>query len=185
MEYSFHCMNSMAPTGITTVLSRFLEEVEAPPVILCIGSDLAIGDCLGPVTGTLLKRRLGGHGIVYGTLKAPVTAKEVKYVGEFLKKTHPTSKLIAIDAALGEESEIGLIKLSQSALRPGSGANKRLGKIGDVSIIGVVAQKSNFPYSALNLTRLSPVYSMAETIARGIEGFLLNQLTKWDGGQAL
>ena len=164
-------MNSMAPTGITTVLSRLLGEAAAPPVILCIGSDLAIGDCLGPVTGTLLKRRLGGHGIVYGTLRAPVTAKEVNYVGEFLKKTHPDSKLIAIDAALGEESEIGLVKVSEAPLRPGSGANKRLGRVGDISLLGIVARKSDFSYSLLNLTRLNMVYTMSETISAALTAY--------------
>ncbi len=173
MEYSFHCMNSMASTGAMMALKELVGRCDFPPVVLCIGSDLAIGDCLGPLTGTLLKRRIKGC-FVYGSLSAPVTAKEVKYIGEFVKKTHPKSKIIAIDAALGAESEIGLIKISDNPLRPGAGANKRLGRIGDISIIGVVGRKTNFPYSTLNLTRLSPVYYMADVTARATADFLLS-----------
>lgn len=172
MNFAFHCCNLMSRMGITTALSRLIKETDAPPVILCIGSDLAIGDSLGPITGTLLKRKsnkIGGY--VYGTLKASVTAKEIKYVREFLKKTHPGSPVIAIDAALGENSEIGLIKISNEALRPGSGAKKQLGKIGDLSILGIVADKRNFSYETLNLTRLGLVYNMAETISAAVYEF--------------
>lgn len=165
MEYAFHFYNTMAETGLMMALSRFLGEQEAPPVVVCIGSDLAVGDSLGPIVGTLLKRRGEFKGYVYGTLKSPVTAKEVKYVGEFLRKTHPKSKIIAVDAAVGEDGDVGLVKVTDSALRPGSGANKRLGKIGDVSILGIVAKKSAFSYSLLNLTRLNMVYSMSEIVA--------------------
>lgn len=165
MEYSFHFYNSMAETGLMLALEKTLGKLQAPPVILCIGSDLAVGDSLGPVTGTLLRRYGSDCGFVYGTLQSPVTAKEVKYVNAFLRKTHPNSKIIAVDAAVGEESEVGLLKVISGALRPGSGANKRLGKVGDVSILGIVARKSAFSYSLLNLTRLNMVYSMAETVA--------------------
>ncbi len=149
-------------------LSRFLGTQETPPVVLCIGSDLAIGDSLGPITGTLLRQNAAFSGFVYGTLKTPVTAKEVKYLESFLRKTHPKSKIIAVDAAVGEQSDLGLLKVFDSPLRPGSGANKRLGKVGDVSVLGIVARKSSFSYSALNLTRLNMIYSMAEVVSSAI-----------------
>lgn len=172
MEYTFHFYNSLAETGALMALNGLLGDLTAPPVILCIGSDLAIGDSLGPVTGTLVRKRLKGSGAyVYGTLKNPVTAKEVKYINDFLRKTHPNAPVIAIDAAVGDDSDIGLIKVAGGALKPGSGANKRLGKVGDVSILGIVAGKSTFSYSVLNLTRLNLVYAMAEAISDAILSF--------------
>ena len=158
MEYAFHFYNSLAETGTLMALNGMLGTLSAPPVILCIGSDLAIGDSLGPVTGSLIRKKLGTAGaFVYGTIKNPFTAREIKYVNDFLKKTHPGSKIIAVDAAVGEESDVGLIKISKSALKPGSGANKRLGKVGDLSILGIVARKTAFSYSLLNLTRLNMI----------------------------
>lgn len=176
MEFAFHFYNSLAETGIMMALSRCMGELEAPPVVLCIGSDLAVGDSLGPITGTLLKTR-ALRGYVYGTLKNPVTAKEVKYVESFLRKTHPNSKIIAVDAAVGEDSDVGLIKVIPRPLCPGSGANKRLGKVGDVSLLGIVARKSAFSYSLLNLTRLNMVYSMAEIAAGALSSFSMRMET--------
>ncbi len=175
MDYAFHFYNALAETGVMMALNRCLGELTAPPVILCIGSDLAVGDSLGPVTGTMLRSRGELFGYVYGTLKNPVTAKEVKYVDGFLRKTHPESKIIAVDAAVGEECDVGLIKVIDAPLKPGSGANKRLGRVGDVSVLGVVAKKSAFAYSLMNLTRLNVVYSMAEIITGAISSFTLQR----------
>ena len=67
---------------------------------------------------------------------------------------------------------MGLIKISDSALKPGSGANKRLGKVGDLSILGIVARKTAFSYSLLNLTRLNMIYSMSEIISGALVSFI-------------
>ena len=45
------------------------------PVIVCIGTDAVVGDCLGPLVGSLLKERLKGKTYVFGTVESPVTAK--------------------------------------------------------------------------------------------------------------
>ena len=175
MEYSFHVFNTMADIGMSLALDKLLESEKRPPVVVCIGSDLAIGDSLGPIVGTLLEKELKSQAYVYGTLRHPVTAKEMKYMGEFLRQTHPKSKIIAVDAAVGDESEIGLMKISDTPLKPGSGANKRLGSIGDVSILGIIAKKSAFSYAQLNLTRLNTVYSMAVTVSKAIANYLSDQ----------
>ena len=57
MEFAFHYYNSMADTGLMMALTRMLGELTAPPVVLCIGSDLAVGDSLGPVSGTLIRQK--------------------------------------------------------------------------------------------------------------------------------
>lgn len=178
MEYSFHFYNGMAETGILTALNRLTVNFKAAPVVICIGSDLAIGDSLGPVVGTMLKRK-GFSGSLYGTLNNPVTAKEVKYLNNFIAATHPDAPIIAIDAAVGEDSDVGLVKVSDGALKPGAGANKRLGTVGDVSILGIVAGKTAFTYSVLNLTRLSLVYGMAESISDAISSFFFKDSSQF------
>ena len=55
MQRAFHYQNGMAETGILLSLQKSIGNGR-PPVILCIGSDLAVGDSLGPVTGTMLNR---------------------------------------------------------------------------------------------------------------------------------
>ncbi len=146
------------------------------PVVVCIGSDLAIGDSLGPIVGSMLKYKTQGLPLfLYGTLPSPVTAKEVPYLRDFLKETHENTPIIAVDAAIGERGDVGLIKLSNRPLFPGAGANKKLGSVGDISVMGIVAEKSLSNFGLLNTTRLNMVYSMAEIISDGLATLLYNQ----------
>lgn len=177
MEYSFNVYNSLAAGGEVLALKKILPEIKGTPVIVCVGSDLSVGDSLGPVTGTKLKEKLKGLNVyVYGTLAKPITAHEVKYTAQFIEKTHPDSTVIAIDAAVGCAGDIGLIKLAKRSLKPGSGANKRLNKVGDVSVLGIVAEKTLFNYSLFSSTRLNIVYKMAEIISEGIANFIIDTL---------
>ena len=177
MDYSFNLYNSLAPNGICIALKKIVNLESCAPVFLCIGSDLSVGDSLGPVTGTKLKNMLAGlNCYVYGTLAKPITAHEVKYMNEFLKSTHPGSPIIAIDAAVGNAGDIGLIKVAKHGLKPGSGANKKLAKVGDVSIMGIVAEQSMFNYSLFSATRLNIIYKMSEIISEGIANYILQSL---------
>lgn len=193
MNFSFHVYNKFAADGATLSISRLLTHLSeqkekakakdsafsAPPVIVCVGSDLVIGDSLGPIAGTLLKQKTQGlNYFLYGTLSSPVTAKEIPYICKFLKETHKNSPIIAIDAAVGNAGDIGLIRFLDEPLQPGAGANKNLAEIGDVSVLGIVAEKSAANYSLLNTTRLRLVYSMAEIISDGLANFLWNRLDK-------
>ncbi len=178
MEYTFNFFNKLASTGIVIALETLLKNHQKP-VILCIGSDLAIGDSLGPICGSLIQEKLCGDVFVYGTLNKTITAKEIRYMQDFLRKTHPNQPIIAIDAAVGDAGDIGLIKLSNSGIRPGLGANKKFERIGDIGIMGIVAEKSLFNYSLLNLTRLNLVWSMSSIISDSIITYLMsNSLQK-------
>ena len=193
MDFAFHLFNKQCADGLTLGLHRLLltqaekrnttgagtERTDDTPVVVCIGSDLAIGDSLGPITGSMLKFKTQGLGVfLYGTLAAPVTAKEIKYMRTFLKETHAGSQIIAIDAAVGSEGDIGLIKISDTPLMPGAGANKQLGALGDLSIMGVVAEKSIANYGLLNTTRLNLVYTMSEIISDGIASLLWERCSR-------
>ncbi len=177
MDYSFNLYNALAPEGICLALKKMLAANNANPVILCIGSDLSVGDSLGPVTGTKLKEKLKNlNCYIYGTLAKPITAHEVKYMNEFLRQTHPSSPIIAVDAAVGLAGDIGLIRLAKGAIKPGSGANKKLAKVGDISVMGIVAEHSVFNYSLFSATRLNIIYKMAEIISEGICSYILENI---------
>ena len=174
-EYTFNLYNTLAPNGTLLALRKIIPYGENMPVILCIGSDLSVGDSLGPMCGTKIKDKLRGlNCFVYGTLARPITAHEVKYMNEFMKSTHPGSPVIAIDAAVGSSGDIGLIKLSRGGLRPGSGANKSLARVGDASI----AEKTLFNFSILTATRLNIVYRMAEIMSEGVSTFLMDYMRR-------
>jgi putative sporulation protein YyaC len=194
VEYAFHIFNKLATDGTAMAVDKLLildekrkmkgagmrspsiseqNTQEKPPVIVCIGSDLAIGDSLGPLVGSMLKFKTQGLGLfLYGTLSAPVTAKEIRYMRTFLKETHKDSQVIAVDAAVGDEGDIGLIKIHDVPMMPGAGANKQLGSFGTATVLGIVAEKSMGNYALFNNTRLRLVHTMADEISEGIATLL-------------
>ena len=198
MEHAFHLYNKFAADGLAMALDNLLKGYFAknqsknkgagtnlsdfsafPPVIVCIGTDLAIADSLGPLTGSMLKYKMqGANAFLYGTLTEPITAKEIKYIRFFLEETHKNCPIIVIDAAVGDKGDVGMIKLSDAPLMPGVGVKKQLGSLGDISIMGIVAEKSIENFSLLNNTRLNLVYSMAEVISDAIASLLWNREEK-------
>ncbi len=168
--YNFSAFNNFAPSGITQALKE-INKKQKTPVVVCVGSDLVLGDCLGPIVGSSLKQ-LGARCFVYGTLNAPITAKEINYLNSYFKGVHQNSFVIAIDAAVGLKDEIGLISIVDGGLKPGLGVNKKLPTVGDVGIMGIVAEKSAQNKQLYNATRLNLVYKMAKIVEEGVFNYL-------------
>lgn len=177
-SYTFNLYSKKCSLGISDALYAFSNGYDTPTIV-CIGSDLVLGDSLGPLVGTILNRK-NLPAYVYGTLNSPVTAKEISYIKDILNSVHKKSTVIAVDAAVGNSDDVGLIKVNNCGLMPGLGVNKDLGTMGDISIIGIVAEKDYGNYSLFNTTRLGLVYKMAESIAGGIFDYIsrLNSLSK-------
>lgn len=136
-------------------------------VVLCIGTDRATGDCLGPIVGEHLKNTLP-HLPVYGTLECPVHALNLEETIETIYNDYPNAFILAIDASLGIKEHIGYATLSQSPLVPGKGVNKKLPAIGNLSITGIV-NVAGFPNSILlQSTRLHTVMTLANLISNAI-----------------
>ena len=169
-NFTFNTLSEYSAKGITQALIS-LNQNNKRPVFICIGSDLVLGDSLGPLVGTMLKNK-NLKSYIYVTLNFPITAKEIEYARVYLKQMHPNSIIIAIDAAVGQSDDVGLIKVSNSGVVPGLGVDKKLGTVGELSIVGVVASKSLQNYNLYNLTRLNLVYKMAEIISNGIEKYI-------------
>lgn len=142
-------------------------------VILCIGTDRATGDCLGPLVGEHLKWVLP-EVPVYGTLEHPVHALNLEQTIENLYTEHTNPFIIAIDASLGIPEHIGYATLSHAPLIPGKGVNKNLPAIGNLSITGIV-NIAGFPNSVLlQSTRLHTVMTLANCIGNAISWYFLD-----------
>lgn len=165
-NYTFNVFNQYAETGINQAINE-INDKKKMPIIVCVGSDLVVGDSLGPLVGTFLRQsQVGAY--VYGTLNQPITAKEIDYARKYIKELHPNSIIIAVDAAVGSADDVGLVKVVDKGVKPGLGIGKNLGEIGDLGIVGVVATKSLKNYALFNLTRLSLIYKMASVISKAI-----------------
>lgn len=136
-------------------------------VLICIGSDRATGDCLGPIIGYKLAYYMNYRFAVYGTLESPVHAKNLEATIERIKTEYKNPLIIAIDASLGARSHIGYVTLMEGGLRPGIGVDKDLPVIGDISITGIVNLSGMVSQMLLQTTRLHTVMQMADFIVQG------------------
>lgn len=140
-----------------------------PLVIVCIGTDRATGDCLGPLVGQALSHSLKFS--VFGTLKHPVHAKNLHETFFKIHSIYHNPFIIAIDACLGFVEHVGYITLSPFPLLPGQGVCKNLPSIGDLSITGIVNvfSDTNSNEAVIQNTRLHTVIELADFIANGIK----------------
>ena len=149
------------------------EVVSRPLVFLCIGSDRATGDCLGPLLGHRLDAVLRNSPyFVYGTLKEPAHAKNLKETIDKIYHIHENPLIVAIDASLGRSSHVGYYTLGEGPLRPGAGVDKQLPIVGDYYITGIVNISGLLDQMLLQTTRLHTVMSLSDQIYEGIRHFI-------------
>lgn len=158
------------------LISNFLKNcIDGKYLILCIGTDRYIGDSLGPLVGSMLEK-LGLDCPIFGTLEEPIHAVNLKKQLTSIQFTYPHHKIIALDACLGAEDNIGSIQLKTGCLFPGKGVGKKLPAVGDISIVGIVDSCENEDFFFLHNIRLNLIMKMAEVISKGIYDALQNNL---------
>lgn len=75
----YNVKDTYAVRKFTNTLYNLIKEnagIRTDIIILCIGTDRATGDCLGPIVGYKLKKMFLDNVTVYGTLSQPVHAKK-------------------------------------------------------------------------------------------------------------
>jgi putative sporulation protein YyaC len=145
-----------------------LNKKKSQIVFICVGTDRSTGDSLGPLVGSFLKQKGLLDIPVYGTLESPVHAMNLEDTIREIKFKHPGSFIVAIDACLGRSESVGYISIKEGTLKPGTGVDKNLPEVGDVSIIGIVNVGGFMEYMVLQNTKLGMVMSMANVISDGI-----------------
>ena len=151
---------------LTELLAGILAEGQA--VFLCVGTDKNILDCLGPLTGTMLQEA-ADYIPVYGTLDAPIHARNLRPKLREIRSVHPGDLMLAIDACLGTSDEFGTIKLRRGSLVPGRALNRPLPAVGDIALTGTVATyQGKKGYYHLTRGSITPVYHIARIFSRAI-----------------
>lgn len=150
-------------------LADFLKDyIDDNTIIVCIGTNRIIGDCLGPLVGTMLKEKHFSLR-VYGTLSEPIHAYNIKQKLEEIKRDNYDSKVIAVDACIDENVEnVGIIKIKDHAIHPGAGTGKSLPTVGDTSINGIVYSNRDSQFSQFLIckVKLDIVFEMAKMITK-------------------
>jgi len=138
-------------------------------IILCIGTDRATGDSLGPIIGYKLKSSVNINKVsIFGTLEKPVHAKNINQTMDYIHATYENPFIAAIDACLGKPESVGYITIGEGPVNPGAGLSKALPTVGNMSITGIVNVATGMDFAVLQNTRLHLVMKMAEVIHDGI-----------------
>lgn len=144
-------------------------------IILCIGSDRATGDCLGPIIGYKLEKQHYKNVHIYGSLARPVHAKNLSKTMDMIYETYKYPFIIAIDASLGKDKHVGYVTLGEGSLSPGIGVDKDLPIVGDIFITGIVNVSGYLNHMLLQTTRLDIVMQLADYICVGLR-YVMHQI---------
>lgn len=145
-------------------------------IFFCIGTDRVIGDCLGPITGSFLKNMYDNEK-VFGDLDNNLTYENIlKKIDEInLKFEDPY--IVAIDAALSSENNIGKIFVDEEGINFGKGLDKNINCIGDIGIKVVVGKDYNdneLNFKTLQNMSLSRIIKLSKKTFDGID-IILNK----------
>jgi len=170
-NYSFHYDDPQCLIEVERAIFSFFMDMNQmlhrEVVYLCIGTDRATGDCLGPLVGTRLKN-LCSYAHVYGTLEQPVHATNLEKVVADISGSYNKPFIVAVDACLGNVKRVGFINIKKGCLKPGTALKKSLPEVGDFHVSGVVNVGGFIEHMVLQNTRLHTVYKMSDIIARAL-----------------
>lgn len=138
-------------------------------VLVCIGTDKNLLDCLGPMVGSMLVDTLPALKL-YGTLDAPLHAQNLPRLLKDIRSKHPEAIEVAIDASVGSREQVGMIKVRQGGIIPGKAMARQLPEVGDLSITGVVTTKTISSRAGIFQDgSITPVFHMAKTICQALQ----------------
>lgn len=132
-------------------------------LVVCIGTDRVICDCLGPLVATLLTDA-DTPVQVFGTLDNPIHSENIEVKIKEIREEFPEYKIIAIDGCLGDKEDVGIIKLKEGSISPGAGIGKKLQSVGHYAIEVIIEKKEASQYLFELPIRLRYIFKMAVVI---------------------
>lgn len=153
-------------TNASIILGEIIKEaisLHDKVLVICIGTDKYICDCLGPLVGSLLvEAKIPVK--VFGVLDNPIHSGNLEAVIKEIKDSLPKYKIIAIDGYLGNEEDIGTIRFKEGSINPGAAVSKKHSSIGDYSIEAIIEKNEVSDYLLELPLRLRYIYKMASVI---------------------
>lgn len=171
-NFSVDALSPIAHIEIGDYLYNKLKNIildNRPIIFLCIGTDRATGDSLGPLIGYKLKETKNKNIYIYGSLESPIHSINLSTILDKINNNFSNPFVIGIDACLGNVQNIGKVFIEDKPLYPGLALNKDLPPIGEMSIKGIVNISGNLEFMLLQNTRLFVVMALADSISNGIQ----------------
>ncbi|MBO5103206.1 MAG: DUF1256 domain-containing protein [Clostridia bacterium] len=146
--------------NIKTRLHAFLKNFlgNKKPVLLCLGTDKILADCLAPLTADLLRNQ-NFPCYIYGGLKSPITKQNAEYASEFINTIHKNSPIIVLDSMTTfSQSRLGHIIATDNY----TGTFHKLKINADLYLYGITSLLKN---NLLANARLQNIQAMAEVFS--------------------
>jgi putative sporulation protein YyaC len=175
--------NRLAPLFIRNCLFQHIPKDTQHLFVIGIGSSKISGDSIGPFVGTLLSNLYPERLNVIGSLGSPIDASNLEDTLANIS-IPKNSFVIAVDSIIASKNLVDSLIIQTGGTQPGKALNNDFPAIGDCSILGVVTDKHTFDYSTLLYTDLNLIYTMANTIARGIS-LTVRQYFKYPSSQPI
>lgn len=113
-------------------------------ILLCIGTNQLIGDCIGPMVGELLNQETKKENIiVYGNMIETINFKNARKTIEYILKKYKKPFIITVDSALGTEKMIKRIVVSKGMIKIGKSLGRSISYYSHINIKGVVGENKN------------------------------------------
>lgn len=155
-------------TDAKEVSQALSQLVDDNAVYVCIGTSQVLCDSLGPRVGQELNDKMTTPMYIYGLTTHNITAENLVKCCQDIKAMHPNSKIVAIDAGVGSSSQIGRVQVGDYGICPGAATNKGLPSVGDVSIVGIVADKCMLDFYLDTPSKETLIQQLTDTIVQAI-----------------
>ena len=154
--------------SISFGLAEYILSQDKLPIVVCIGCDRVVGDSLAPIVGDILKNKYNLPTYVYGDLKCNITAQETNDIVSKVKMWHPDTPVVIVDATLGKQEEVGIIKYYKGGCYPAAVYGNNKAKIGDYCILGVVNEDNSTKQSFMFGIKMQTITELANVISMGV-----------------
>ena len=153
------------------VLNEFKKSGKKNIILVAIGTDKVVFDCLGALTHTRLKECGDIKNIkLYGDMDNPIHALNLDKIVPKIIEENEDGFIIGFDSALGGgDSKFGEILFRNKPVSPGAGVGKNLLKVGDYSIVGITGYDYEQFEKLSKQTKLGDVWNMSSKIVKEIQ----------------
>ena len=147
-------------------------------IILCIGTENIIGDSVGPIIGSNIKKLENEIIKIYGCIGENLDFSNTKKIVEQIYKTYINPFIITIDAALSKQKREGEIYISNGYIKIGNALEKSICFYSNVNIKCIVGKYNNINkkdnINVLNNVSKEEIYNIVEIVSKGVKNVLKN-----------
>lgn len=154
-------------------LIQYTKQKFSHVILLCIGTNKLIGDCIGPMVGQMLKQETRKKDIIiYGNMMETVNFKNAKQTIEYILKKYERPFLITVDSALGTEETIKQIIVSKGIIKIGKSLGRSICYYSHINIKGIVGENKNTiqdNIETLRMVKPELVMELSNKMVQGIK----------------